>query len=115
MTTFQERERAFEAKFAHDEEFRFRVTARRDKLMALWASQRLRLPDQESADLVTSVLAVHDGTGHDERLLAYLESIFRDHANPADAGELRSAMNKCAVEARQQLLAEPLLSTTCAL
>ena len=34
MTTFQEREQAFEAKFAHDEEFRFLVTARRVKLFA---------------------------------------------------------------------------------
>jgi len=98
MTTFQERERAFEAKFAHDEEFRFRVTARRDKLMAIWASKRLQLPDQESADLVASVLAVHDGTGHDERLLAYLENIFRDHNNRADAGELGSVMNRPVVK-----------------
>jgi hypothetical protein len=40
MTTFEDRERAFEAKFAHDEEFRFLVTARRDKLFAQWAGQR---------------------------------------------------------------------------
>jgi hypothetical protein len=38
MTTmFDARERAFEAKFAHDEEVRFRVTARRDRLFAQWA------------------------------------------------------------------------------
>jgi hypothetical protein len=37
-TMFHERDRAFEAKFAHDEEFRFRVAARRDRLFAQWAA-----------------------------------------------------------------------------
>ena len=38
MTTFDDREHAFESKFAHDEEMRFRAQARRDKLLGLWAA-----------------------------------------------------------------------------
>jgi hypothetical protein len=38
MTTFDDRQQAFEAKFAHDEELKFRVLARRDKLVGLWAA-----------------------------------------------------------------------------
>jgi len=41
MTTFDKREDAFEAKFAHDEQLRFKATARRDKLLGLWAADKL--------------------------------------------------------------------------
>ena len=41
MTSFDERKDAFEKKFAHDEELRFKATARRNKLLGLWAAQKL--------------------------------------------------------------------------
>ena len=41
MTTFDKREEGFEKKFAHDEELRFKATARRNKLLGLWAAEQL--------------------------------------------------------------------------
>jgi hypothetical protein len=41
MTTFDDREAAFENKFAHDEELRFKAIARRDRLVGLWAAEKL--------------------------------------------------------------------------
>lgn len=41
MTTFDDRKDAFERKFAHDEELRFKATARRNKLLGLWAAEKL--------------------------------------------------------------------------
>ena len=41
MTTFDKREEAFEQQFAHDEELRFKATARRNKLLGLWAAEKL--------------------------------------------------------------------------
>ncbi len=41
MTTFDDRENAFEAKYAHDEEMNFRATARANKLLGLWAAELL--------------------------------------------------------------------------
>ncbi len=41
MTTFDKREEGFEKKFAHDEELRFKATARRNKLLGLWVAQKL--------------------------------------------------------------------------
>ena len=38
MTTFDDREKAFEAKYEHDEQLKFKVTARRNKLLGLWAA-----------------------------------------------------------------------------
>lgn len=49
MATFDEREKGFEAKFKRDEEFRFKVIARRNKLLGLWAAEQLGL-DGEAAD-----------------------------------------------------------------
>jgi hypothetical protein len=43
MITFEDREKGFERKFAHDEELRFRATARRNKLLGLWAAERMGL------------------------------------------------------------------------
>ena len=43
MTTFDEREKEFEAWFKHDQEFRFKTTARRNRLLGLWAAQNLGL------------------------------------------------------------------------
>lgn len=109
MTTFQDRERAFEAKFAHDEEFRFFVLARRDKLFAQWAAERLGLSDQARADLTASTLAVRDGAGHDDLLLTHMASVFSDHGRSAQGKELSAALNSCAAQARLQLLDSPLV------
>ncbi|MEM8811648.1 MAG: DUF1476 domain-containing protein [Pseudomonadota bacterium] len=48
MTTFDKREEAFERKFAHDEELRFKATARRNKLLGLWAAEKLNSDDPEA-------------------------------------------------------------------
>ena len=56
MTTFDERERAFEAMFAHDEEMRFRAQARRGKLLAAWACERMGLDGPEADQYVRSVM-----------------------------------------------------------
>ena len=48
MTTFDKREKAFEDKFAHDEELRFKATARRNKLLGLWAAEKLGSDDAEA-------------------------------------------------------------------
>lgn len=48
MTTFDKREEAFERKFAHDEELRFKATARRNKLLGLWAAEKIGAPDADA-------------------------------------------------------------------
>ena len=108
MTTFEERERAFEAKFAFDQETRYRLLARRDKLFAQWAADELKLDDAARAELQRSVLAVTDGAGHDARLLTHMAGRFVDHDQfPLDA-YLAAALSRCEVEAQRQLLESPL-------
>jgi hypothetical protein len=106
-TTFHEREQAFEAKFARDEEFRFRVTARRDKLFARWAADRLHLPDQAAEVLVKAVLAISGGPGHDQALLKHIAEILSQYGDATEVGELSAALDLCGAKARQQLLEAP--------
>jgi hypothetical protein len=66
MTSFDKREEAFEKKFAHDEEMRFRARARRDKMLGLWAAEKLGLhganADAYATELVGSQV---DAPGED--------------------------------------------------
>jgi hypothetical protein len=56
MTTFDKREEAFEKKFAHDEDLRFKATARRNKLLGLWAAEKLGLSGDEANAYAKSVV-----------------------------------------------------------
>jgi hypothetical protein len=58
MTTFDKREEGFEKKFAHDEELRFKANARRNKLLGLWAAEKMGLsgpaPDAYAKEVVVA-------------------------------------------------------------
>ena len=56
MTSFDKREEAFEQQFAHDEELRFKATARRNKLLGLWAAEKLGLSGSEAENYAKSVV-----------------------------------------------------------
>lgn len=56
MTTFDEREQAYEQKFVRDEELRFRATARRNKLLGLWAAEEMGLSGSEAEDYAKMVI-----------------------------------------------------------
>jgi hypothetical protein len=64
MTTFDEREEGFEKKFAHDEELKFKAEARRNKLLGLWAAERLGMSGDAANAYAREVVATAlDGTG----------------------------------------------------
>ena len=56
MTTFDERERRFESRFANDAEARFRVEARRDKIVGAWAAGKLGLSGEKATEYARSVV-----------------------------------------------------------
>jgi hypothetical protein len=57
MSTFDEREKGFEAKYKHDQESLFKVTARRNKLLGLWAAEQLGLSGAEAEAYARSIVA----------------------------------------------------------
>jgi hypothetical protein len=64
MTTFDEREKGFEQQFAHDEELKFKATARRDRLLGLWAAEKLGLGGPDAVayakEVVVAEIEHHD-------------------------------------------------------
>jgi hypothetical protein len=67
MTTFDKREEGFEKKFAHDADLKFKANARRNKLLGLWAAEKLGLPDAEAAAYAKEVvIADLEETGDDD-------------------------------------------------
>ena len=56
MTTFDKREEDFEQQFAHDEELKFKATARRNKLLGLWAAEKLGLKGAEADSYALAVV-----------------------------------------------------------
>ena len=56
MTTFDKRQEGFEKKFAHDEELRFKATARRNRLLGQWAAEKLGLSGDEAAAYAKEVV-----------------------------------------------------------
>jgi hypothetical protein len=70
MTTFEEREKAYEAKLAHDEELKFRATVRRNKQLGFWAAEKLGKADKAAEDYADALVAAQlEGKGE--------EAIFR--------------------------------------
>jgi hypothetical protein len=67
MTTFDRREEAFEQQFAHDEELKFKATARRNKMLGLWAAEKLGLSSAEADSYALSVVMYdfEDTSDHD--------------------------------------------------
>ena len=103
-TTFHDREQAFEAQFAHEEEVRFLVTARRDKLFAKWAAAKIGVFEVTADDLTEGVLAIPGGAGHDQAVLNYVAGAFLACGQrPADS-ELEAALAQCGQQARQALM-----------
>jgi hypothetical protein len=100
MTTFDERERGFEARFAHDEELRFLALARRDKLFALWTVARLGATGAAREQLIHDLLGVQGFPHHDEALLR----LAGDRLGTAAAADAPAALERLGVEAREQLL-----------
>lgn len=78
MTTFDERERAFENKFQHDEELLFRIRAKRDKLVGLWAAGLLGLVEADAEAYARQIIDQDFGAAgpHDirDRIVADLKA-----------------------------------------
>jgi hypothetical protein len=106
-TTFEDRERAFEAKFAHEQEFRFLVSARRDKLLARWAADRMALSDDEARALAVAVLAIPDRPDHEEAMLRRIQDQLSAQGKPASRAELTGVLRSCMQQALQQLTQKP--------
>ena len=106
MTTFDDRDRAFEAKFAADEELAFRVTARRNKLVGLWAADQMKLTPEEADAYAKAVVHAEFEVAGDEDVVRKLVGDLIAAGFETDEAAIRTALDEKMVEARRQLMTE---------
>jgi len=88
MTAFDERKDAFEKKFAHDEELRFKATARRNKLFGLWVAAQLGKTGADAEDYAKSVVLADFQEAGDADVIRKVRADLEAAGKPADEGEL---------------------------
>ena len=103
MTTFDDRENAFESKFAHDEELRFRCEARRNKLLGLWAAELMGKSGDAAADYAKEVVSADFEEAGDEDVF---RKVAGDLGDRADAATIRAKMAELMAEAKRQVMNE---------
>lgn len=100
MTTFDDRENAFENKFVHDSELQFRVDARRNKLVGLWAAELLGKSGDEAAAYAKEVVAADfEEAGHED----VVRKLTADLGAKATDAEIRAKMEEQLIVAKTQI------------
>ncbi|HMT43840.1 MAG TPA: DUF1476 domain-containing protein [Chakrabartia sp.] len=104
MTTFDDREKAFENQFVREEEMNFRITARRNKLVGQWAAELMNLTAEEADAYAKGVVqADFEEAGDEDVVRKVLGDLIGAGVDKSDE-DVRKALADKAVEARRQLM-----------
>ena len=103
MSTFNDREKAFEDKFAHDAEMQFKAEARRNKLLGLWAAELLGKSSDEAAAYASEVVKADLQETGDEDVY---RKVATDLGDLADEATIRAKMSDLRAVAKDQLMTE---------
>ena len=92
MSTFEDRKKSFEKKFAHDEELKFKVDARKNKYIAQWVSKILVYDEEKEKSYIQSVIKADFQEAGDEDVFRKIKVDLKDHNISDD--EIRKKMNE---------------------
>jgi hypothetical protein len=104
MSTFDDRERAFETKFARDEDMAFRIVARRNKLLGQWAAAQMGLTPEETGAYATAVVQADFEEAGDEDVVRKVLGDMTAAGVTIDDAAIRAALAEKSVQARRQLM-----------
>ena len=105
MTTFDEREKEFEARFKHDQELQFKVTARRNKLLGLWAAERMGLKD-EAAEAYAREVVNAEFAGGDPKVIDKVCADLNAKGQTCTPAQVKFELDHFAERAKQQIMQE---------
>lgn len=105
MTTFDDRKDAFEKKFALDEELQFKANARRNKLLGLWAAEKLGLQGAEAEAYAKSVVVADFAEAGDEDVFRKVRDDMNGKAPAVTDQQIRAAMDELLAKAVEQIKA----------
>lgn len=102
MSTFDDRESAFENKFAHDEEMKFKAEARANKLLGLWAADLLGKSDADADAYAAEVIKSDFEEAGDADVI---RKVAADLAGKSDEATIKAKRAECLLDAKAQLAA----------
>ena len=103
MTTFDKRKDAFESKFARDEELRFKATARRNKLLGLWAAEKLGKSGSDAESYAREVIRSDMQEAGDNDVLRKVRGDLEAAGISASDDQIRRRMDELMAEAVAQI------------
>ena len=103
MTTFDKREAGYEKKFAHDEELRFKATARRNKLLGIWAAEKLGMSGADADSYAKEVVASDFEEAGDDDVVRKLVADFKAKDVAQSEQNIRAAMSELMATAIAQI------------
>ncbi len=106
MPTFADRQKDFETRFKHDEELRFKATARRNRLLGLWAAHHLGLAGDVADAYAKDIVAAQFGAGGDQRVIDKLLADLAAKDPGITPARIAFELEHFAEQAKQQLLKE---------
>lgn len=104
MTTFDNRENAFENKFAHDADLQFKIVARRNKLVGIWAAGKMGLTPEETDAYAKAVVQADFEEAGDEDVIRKLLGDLTSAGVEVDDATVRAALEAQLIEARRQFI-----------
>ena len=102
MSTFDEREKSFEKKFAHDEELQFKVSARRNKYIGQWVSQILGFDSDKEKEYIQSVIKADFAEAGDEDVFRKIKQDLKNYN--INEEEIRKKMNELNEKAKSDFI-----------
>lgn len=106
MSTFDDREKQFEAKFHHDQELQFKVMARRNRLLGEWAGSLMGLEGQALKDYAKEVVQSDFDKPGDEDVFEKVQGDLSGKGVQASDHQIRKHMEDLLAEAKKQVMAE---------
>jgi hypothetical protein len=106
MPSFADREKEFEARFAHDQELRFKITARRNRLLGLWAAARLGLLGDAAEAYGKRVVDAQFEPGGDKNVIDKVAADLGAKDPTITASRVRFELEHFAQQAKRQLMRE---------
>jgi len=104
MTSFDDREHAFEAKFARDEEMNFRIMARRNRLLGEWAAGLMGLSEAEAESYAKDVVRADFEEAGDEDVIRKVLGDLTSAGTDASEDQVRETLREKEIEARRQII-----------
>jgi hypothetical protein len=104
MTTFDDREKAFENMYARDQEMQFRIIARRNRLLGAWAANLMGLTEAEADSYAKDVVRADFEEAGDEDVIRKVLGDLTSAGVECDESRIREALDHKTVEARRQLM-----------